>query len=224
MTVTPVQSIIAGMDTSDDHLTLSELLEQANALLERVPGLTTTSPIEERTLRYWVQEGLLPRLGTRGPGSHYPRSFAHRLVFIRMLQQQQALTLEHIRDVLARVNERTVKRVSEGKEGIRVPEKIEADEIRKHRARGEQVLTLEPRTGADPVSAKDYLGSVGAQFRGAPVKPARAPISTSASGWQIAWQGDDIEIRVRRPLSTMQRERLRLAGELLQSLFEEKKP
>ena len=212
------------MDTNDDLLTLSDLLEQANALLERVPALASTSPIEERTLRYWVQEGLLPRLGTRGPGSHYPRSFAHRLVFIRMLQQLQALTLEHIRDVLARVDERTVKRVVEGKEGLRVLAKFDADEIRKHRARGEEMMMLAREPRADPASAKDYLGSVGGQFRGPPVKSARSPVSTSASGWQVAWQGNDIEIRVRRPLSTTQRERLRLAGELLQSLFEEKKP
>jgi DNA-binding transcriptional MerR regulator len=212
------------MDTNNDLLTLSELIEQANALLERVPALASTSPIEERTLRYWVQEGLLPRLGTRGPGSHYPQSFAYRLVFIRMLQKLQALTLVHIRDVLARVEERTVKRVVEGKEGMRVSTKFDADEIGKHRARGEEVLMLEPGLGAESASAKDYLGSVSGQFRSTPAKSARSPVSASAPGWLVAWQGDDVEIRVRRPVSTTLRERMRLAGELLQSMFEEKKP
>jgi DNA-binding transcriptional MerR regulator len=206
------------MDTNFDALTLPQLLEEANELLARAPDLTTAVPFEARTMRYWVKEGLLPRIGTRGTSSRYPRSFAHRLVFIRMLQQRHGLTLDHIREHLANLDEKTVKAVVEGTEPLEVADysTFDPDEIERRRARGEQVIILTGAAGARE-SATDYLASVGKRFRSTSAKSPRTPAAPTR--WEAAWRGKDIEIRVRVTLSESQRKQVQLTGELLQSLI-----
>src|SRR5687768_4325574 len=70
------------MVTDPDTYDLSELSAAA--------GVTT------RTVRYYVQQGLLPSPGTRGPGTRYDQAHLDRLQLIRRLQRQH-LPLAEIR-------------------------------------------------------------------------------------------------------------------------------
>jgi DNA-binding transcriptional MerR regulator len=68
--------------------------------------LESRSGFDKRTISYYIQEGLLPKVGRRGPKSRYPEEVLDRLVFIRRVRDLQdagelrAVTLSEIRNVL----------------------------------------------------------------------------------------------------------------------------
>jgi DNA-binding transcriptional MerR regulator len=88
--------------------------------IERETGL------DRRTIAYYVQEGLLPRVGRRGPRTRYPQQFLDRLRFIqkvRGLQDQGQLgnyTLEDIREIFETVPEHLIADIVSGKEPLAV--------------------------------------------------------------------------------------------------------
>lgn len=59
-------------------------------------GSYTTSELERdtgfgrRTIAYYVQEGLLPRVGRRGPRTRYPELVRDRLLFMRRVREAEA--------------------------------------------------------------------------------------------------------------------------------------
>ncbi len=65
------------------------------------------SGFDKRTIAYYVQESLLPKVGRRGPRTRYSEEFLDRLMFIRRVRnlqdtgQLRAVTLGEIRDVIA---------------------------------------------------------------------------------------------------------------------------
>ena len=44
---------------------------------------------DKRTIAYYVQQELLPRVGRRGPRTRYPQSYLDRLLFIRRIRERQ---------------------------------------------------------------------------------------------------------------------------------------
>lgn len=58
--------------------------------------LAKAAGVTPRTVRYYVQQGLLPSPGTRGPGTKYDRALLDRLQLIKQLQRQH-LPLSEIR-------------------------------------------------------------------------------------------------------------------------------
>ena len=58
-----------------------------------------------RTIAYYVQEGLLPKVGRRGRGSRYPELVLDRLLFIRRVREAEEagkigpVRLSHLREV-----------------------------------------------------------------------------------------------------------------------------
>src|SRR5688572_17500257 len=74
--------------------------------------LSDRAAVSQRTVRYYIQQGLLPSPETRGPGAHYGPEHLDRLRLIRSLQRQhlplaeirrrlEALGPEEIRELLA---------------------------------------------------------------------------------------------------------------------------
>jgi DNA-binding transcriptional MerR regulator len=69
--------------------------------------LESESGFDKRTIAYYVQEDLLPRIGRRGRSTRYPQEFLDRLLFIRRVRDLQdegglrAVTLGEIRSVVA---------------------------------------------------------------------------------------------------------------------------
>ena len=85
---------------------------------------------DRRTIAYYIQEGLLPRVGRRGPRTRYPKLARDRLLFIRRVREAEeagevaAVSLSDMRVVFERVSPSLIARVAEGRIAI-TPELVE---------------------------------------------------------------------------------------------------
>lgn len=79
---------------------------------------------DRRTIAYYVQQGLLPKVGRRGPRTRYSQLFFDRLQFIKMIRDLQdqgamgAMTLSDFRDLFQSVPEETIADVVGGRESL----------------------------------------------------------------------------------------------------------
>jgi DNA-binding transcriptional MerR regulator len=221
------------MNDSTPTLTLEELLERTNRELRRwLPEGTPAAPFTERTLRYYVSQGLLPKLGTRGPGARYPESFLWRLLFIRRLQRERSLTLEQVRQAMERVTPETMARVVRGEDGLEIarPADLDADALRSRVETGEEIVPLtatdelmahrESRGPASPDDAADYLARMRHRFG---PSASRVPRSrgTEQTPWQPVWRDGRAEIRIQGELTDAQRRQIENLGALLKSILED---
>lgn len=80
--------------------------------------LERESGFDRRTIAYYVQEGLLPKVGRRGPRTRYPQLFLDRLLFIRRVREAEEegtvppLSLGDLRDLFKRIPPSIVARVA----------------------------------------------------------------------------------------------------------------
>lgn len=87
---------------------------------------------DKRTIAYYVQQGLLPKVGRRGPKTRYPQLFLDRLQFVNMIRKKQdlgeigSLTLADIADILNRVSAETIAGVVAGEEPLKVVDRHSA--------------------------------------------------------------------------------------------------
>ena len=61
--------------------------------------LADRAGVSIRTVRYYIQQGLLPKPDARGPGAHYKEEHLDRLLLIKRMQREH-LPLAEIRRVL----------------------------------------------------------------------------------------------------------------------------
>lgn len=69
-----------------------------------IAELEKLSGFDRRTIVYYIQQGLLPKVGRRGPNTRYPAKCLHRLRFIRALrdlQDQGQVTTVTLREMRA---------------------------------------------------------------------------------------------------------------------------
>src|SRR5438128_1778603 len=92
------------MASPKDDLTLAELAERAG--------------VSERTIRYYIQFGLLPAPEGAGSKTRYRRSHLGRLRFIRLLQERH-LPLNAIGKLLAQPSEKEIEGFAEEGQGPR---------------------------------------------------------------------------------------------------------
>ena len=59
-------------------------------------ALADRAGVSIRTVRYYIQQGLIPKPEARGPGAHYTEEHLHRLLLIKRLQKEH-LPLAEIR-------------------------------------------------------------------------------------------------------------------------------
>src|SRR5688572_32962215 len=69
--------------------------------------LCHAAKVTPRTVRYYIQQGLLPAPESRGPGAHYNEGHLARLRLVRRLQREH-LPLGEIRERLARLTDAEV--------------------------------------------------------------------------------------------------------------------
>jgi DNA-binding transcriptional MerR regulator len=62
-------------------------------------GLADRAGVSVRTVRYYIQQGLLPKPEARGPGAHYTEEHLDRLLLIKRLQREH-LPLAEVRRVI----------------------------------------------------------------------------------------------------------------------------
>jgi DNA-binding transcriptional MerR regulator len=134
---------------------------------------------DRRTVAYYVQEGLLPKVGRRGPKTRYSQLFLDRLSFIRLIRDLQdqgdigTMTLRDIRDLFQSVPDEFIAEVVSGRVSPQVIEGLvhaDAPEMASFGARRttmvEKIDTLRRKVGGRPTSEK--MKSIGA-----PMDPAR---------------------------------------------------
>ena len=82
--------------------------------------LERESGFDRRTIAYYVQERLLPKVGRRGRRTRYPQLFLDRLLFIRRVREAEEegtvppLSLSDLREVFERVAPAVIARVADG--------------------------------------------------------------------------------------------------------------
>lgn len=85
-----------------------------------IHDLEELSSFDRRTIAYYIQEGLLPKVGRRGRSTVYPQAFKERLMFIRTVRDMQdagklrAVTLAEIRQIMAALNMNDLVRLQQG--------------------------------------------------------------------------------------------------------------
>ena len=85
-------------------------------LLEEVARI---SGVEVRTIQHWVSRGLLEGAGRQGPGTRYPESWLHRVMFIQRLREM-GVPLDLIGQTMSSLDEAQIQRVASGKEPVRL--------------------------------------------------------------------------------------------------------
>jgi len=162
---------------------------------------------DRRTIAYYVQQGLLPRVGRRGPKTRYSQLFLNRLTFIKMirdLQDQGAMgnmTLSDFRHLFQSVPGETIADVVSGREPPQVvdtttpsDEPAAAPSGDRKKAMVTKIEDLRRSIGDEPVAAP--LESLGrpmdtAQGTPSPVEPGetfaeRAYVSLPDAPWTAA--------------------------------------
>ena len=119
---------------------------------------------DRRTIAYYVQQGLLPRVGRRGPRTRYSQLFFDRLQFIRMVRDLQdhgalgTMTLSDFRDLFRNVSEAAIAEFVGGREsphrsaesaGSDTPAMVSTSERR--RAMAQRIGDLRKTVVAEPI-------------------------------------------------------------------------
>ena len=88
--------------------------------LERETGF------DRRTIAYYVQEALLPKVGRRGPRTRYPKLARDRLLFIKKVREEEEagglgpVSLSDMREIFNRVPLEVIADVADGREPLRM--------------------------------------------------------------------------------------------------------
>jgi len=174
-----------------------------------LPELSDKTRVSPRTIRYYIQQGLLPAPEARGPGAHYRAEHVDRLRLIKRLQQEH-LPLSEIR-----------KRI----------ETLRPEEVRR-------ILEAEPERGADSASdyvrrvLSQGAGSLMARESPAMSVPsanlARDQNLTSSrhkrSQWERFTLAPDVELHVRTPKSREDNRRIERLLAAARRIFNEEMP
>jgi len=163
--------------------------------------LAERSKVSERTIRYYIQFGLLPAPEGAGPKARYALGHLGRLRLIRTLQDQH-LPLSAIRKVLSRRGEEEFKRFAG-----------QTQRLNPSTALGYVKSLLGQRLDTPAVSARS-------------LEPANSGELTAEarSHWERFRITSEIEVHVRRPLSKPDNRRLEELLKRVRELFREEDP
>jgi DNA-binding transcriptional MerR regulator len=155
--------------------------------------------VTARTIRYYVQQGLLPSPGL-GAGARYTEAHLARLRLIRRLQSEH-LPLAEIRRRLEALDDDAIRAL------LKAPP---------------------PRKGPAATSAVDYVRNILGGNAASPVAGGRRPppvpqLPPAASAGRAQWERialtADVELHVRRPLSREDNRRVEKLLEKARELF-----
>ena len=180
--------------------------------------LSDRAGVSQRTVRYYIQQGLLPSPETRGPGAHSGPEHLDRLRLIRRLQKEH-LPLAEIRRRLEELDPAEIRRIVE-RPPARKPGNAR-DYIRgvlsERAPRLSAPMMLEPpAAGMEmPPALRESSASFFGAATGLPRKPA------ARSQWDRIPLGPDVELHVRRPLTREQNRQIERLMEAARHIFEE---
>jgi len=180
-----------------------------DAAVVDISELADRAGVTPRTIRFYIQQGLLPSPGQTGPGAKYDLGYLARLRLIRRLQREH-LPLAEIRKRLVGLDEAAVEAALNSPE---LGPTSSVDYVR-------MVLGGAPTLGRMPRSAASAAPPLSAVPSPSIGKPLRKPAS-DRSQWQRIALTDDVELHIRRPLSRDTNRRLERLLEQARRIFEE---
>jgi DNA-binding transcriptional MerR regulator len=196
--------------------------------------LSAAAGVTPRTIRYYVQQGLLPSPGTRGPGTRYDRAHLERLQLIRRLQRQhlplaeirlrlEALDDDGVREALGAPLDQTAG--SSALEYVR--ELLTRQSVRATAEVLAAAATPPPQAVSPPPEAPPRKSTFGAIFgRATPAEPTQtAQVTQQSRSTRSTWDriplAPDVELHIRRPLSREQNRQVERLIEAARDLFAE---
>ena len=174
--------------------------------------LAENAGVTPRTVRYYVQQGLLPSPGTRGPGTKYDRALVDRLQMIKLLQKEH-WPLAKIRSHLEALDDEGVGRDLEHPPVLPLP-RVSDSALRYLRG-----VLEHDRVGAEPTDVREPSPfnahrPPGQVTAGAEAQAAHGKWQVTKSTWERIRLTRDVELSIRRPLT---REQNRLVDRLLEA-------
>ena len=192
--------------------------------------LSAAADVTPRTVRYYVQQGLLPSPGTRGPGTRYDRAYLDRLQLIRRLQREH-LPLAEIRRRLEALDDDGVREAL-GASAEQTTKPSALDYVRELLSRQAARTIGEPPMAAGAAPPAVPQAALGRWTFGAMLGRAPPPEPTLAaqvvqqsrsarSTWERVPLAPDVELHIRRPLSREQNRQVERLIEAARDLFAE---
>src|SRR5450432_3494343 len=203
--------------------------------------LCDAADVTPRTVRYYVQQGLLPSPDTRGQGARYDRAHLERIQLIKRLQGRH-LPLSEIRTQLAELSDAAVSAlVAEPAAGEKSGSALDYVRNVLSGAKMGRESELRSRDYLSPYSmpvppaqmpipkfrAREIVAPTAPEPAPAPIAAAQAPSAASPpepstqprSTWDRIPLAPDIELHIRRPLSRVQNKLLERLLEHARTLF-----
>lgn len=179
-------------------------------------ALCQEAEVTPRTVRYYIQRGLLPSPGRQGPGTRYGQGHLDRLRLIRALQQQH-LPLAEIRKRLESLDDAEVAAMLA--EAMGEPSEPSLPSA------SDALSYIRQLRGQAPVTPPERPGPSSPPRTPGPPDPRDAPFPQERAQWERLTLTEDIELHVRRPLSREHNRRLeRLLEAARQILVPEQGP
>jgi DNA-binding transcriptional MerR regulator len=166
--------------------------------------LSDRARVSPRTIRFYIQQGLIPAPEARGPGAHYGPEHVDRLRLIKLLQREH-LPLSEIRRRIEKLPPEEVKRI------------LESEPQRRPTSASEYVRRVL---------------SEGAATMNAPAMPVPMlreprppkPPAVARSQWEHFTLAPDVELHVRRPGTREDNRRIERLLEAAREIFNEDLP
>ena len=177
--------------------------------------LADLAGVTPRTVRYYLSQGLLPAVGTAGPGAKYDDVHLARLRLIRRLQREHQ-PLAEIRRYLARLEDDAALALEA--DAPAEPHDSALDYIRR---------VLSPRGVAEPAVAYMTAAPQALAAMPAPTEPAVPVVDAPGeprierSQWERVVVSPDVEIHIRRPLARATAKRVDRLLSIARDLLEE---
>lgn len=174
--------------------------------------LANRAGVSPRTIRYYIQEGLLPSPETKGPGAHYGQEHLDGLQIIKRLQQQY-LPLVEIRRLLKEAGDDLSALLAESR-------------VTAHRRTSAAEYIRDARgSGLKGTRQHEHpLGDLANHL------VAREPTAEwklkhrKRSQWERIDLGPDVELHIRRPLSREQNRQIDRLLQAVKEIFQEDAP
>ena len=178
--------------------------------------LSDRAGVSQRTVRYYIQQGLLPAPESRGPGAHYGPEHLDRLRLIRRLQREH-LPLAEIRRRLEALGPAEISRLLE-----RAPDRSTGnakDYIRRVLSGGPPSLSAQrlSKSTLDAAELHPALREPAASF----LEEDRPPKRQARSQWDRIILATDVELHVRRPLTREQNRQIERLLDAARQIFDE---
>ena len=187
-----------------------------------LPALAAAADVSTRTVRYYIQQGLLPAPESRGPGAHYGAVHLARLRLIKRLQREH-LPLAEIRRRLETLSAEEIGRLAAEGEPRR-PRSSARDYIRDVLGVSDAGATFQMRSAKAAAPAPMIRAEPRAAYAD-PVPPEpRTPTAATRAQYDRITLADDIELHIRRPLSREQNRRVERLLQAARAIFEEDVP